>query len=145
MVTPGDGDNIGYIRAEQVQFSGFATAPGSLIRIEANHPDRGWEAICWATSSSGSFVFDGITFYPWNAKTLIPLEYWSPSDEEFTDSGTEYEMEVEVRAVDVVRKAPLYSFEGGFYEWFDFSQSLYDMYQEHGAGVSVTILGFDIG
>jgi hypothetical protein len=144
MVTPGDGDNIGYIRDEPVQFSGFATAPGSLIRIEANHPERGWEPIRYTTSSSGSLVFDGITFFPWNTKTLIPLEYWSfPGEQD--DAPGQVHGQAEVRAVDVKRNAPLYSFEGGYYEWFDFSQSLYGMWQEHGAGLSVTIFGFDVG
>jgi len=143
MITPGEGDMIGYIRAEPVQFSGLTTSPGSLIRIEANHPHRGWEILRYTTSSSSSLVFDGVTFYPWHTEQIIPLGYWSYSDEEFRASKNEYEMEAEVRAVDLARAAPLYTFEGGFYEWFDSSQSLYDMYQEHGAGVSVTIFGYD--
>ncbi len=139
MVTPGDGEDIGLIQ-DAVEFTGFCLNGGQEVLLQAKHPNLGWQTFADAETSYGSIFFDGNRYYPWSVKSVIPYACWILEQK----NNLDHEMSVQVRVLDAKSRTPLYCFEEGFTNWFPQYDRLGEMYEDRGAGVSITLFGLEI-
>ena len=125
---------------DPVVFGGFLLYGNETVEIQARNPntDR-WETIEWAQSSSNSYGYSGGVWYSWYKKVLVPKRYWYLCDGRISQDNSvrSFLFAAEVRSV--AKGDALMTFEKGFNSWFDPSESLSDMWHDHGHGSTVTI------
>jgi hypothetical protein len=138
MMTPGHQEQIG-LKTDPIEFSGAVTQPNKRVVIQAKDrsPGTGWNYIGEAYSGSFPVYYSGTNWYLWNADLVVPHAYWSLPE---LSDGLEWY--AEVRAIDGDTGQPLFTWEEGFYEYFDLSKPMGDQFQQHGHGQSVTIWGY---
>ncbi len=130
MTTPGHYENVGSV-SDEVTFTGWLQEPDRWVRIQARTPGAGrWVTIGWARSDDTPYHYSGGDWYYWETNRTVPPEYWIYLDGHFW---------AEVRAVDYLSNEPLYTFEAGYFSYFDYREPLEDLWADHGHGASVTI------
>lgn len=130
MTTPGNYENVGSVD-EDVAFNGWIQQPSRWVKIQARVPGAGdWEDIGWALSGTHPYSYSGKTWYNWEKDITIPMRYWLYLDGHYW---------AEVRAIDYSSGDLLYTFEAGYYDFFEFTEPLGQLWMDHGYGTSVTI------
>ncbi|MEM7559126.1 MAG: hypothetical protein AAF394_08380 [Planctomycetota bacterium] len=130
MTSPGHLEHIGN-RNDAVDFHGYGLHPNRWIKIEAKNPGSGvWETIGWARTGTFSYYYSGEEFYLWSTDIEVDDKYWTFFEERYF---------AEVRAVDLFTGDLMFTFDAGFYNYFDATESLGDLWMDHGHSTSVTI------
>lgn len=130
MVTPGNQQIISS-RTTPVEFSGYTVHPGQKIELYAmNSSNQAWTKIGETTSSTKGFEHFGTQWYYWNKSIVIPKSQW-------ISWGTNGMYVALVRGV--ADNNDLFTFEDGFYDYFDDYDSLEELYLEHGSPGGVEI------
>ena len=130
MTSPGNLEFVGS-KNDPVEFNGYCQQPNRWVRIEAKHLGSGvWETIGWAKSGSHRFHYSGEDFYYWSNDVPLADRYWTFFEERYF---------AEVRVRDFLTGDELYTFDAGFYSYFDPSESLGDLWIDHGHGTTATI------
>ena len=117
--------------SDPVQFSGFLLDGNEWVKIQAKHPTNGWTTIGWTKSGTTSYHWSDSDWYSWNKSIVIPASYW-------TYGGSGY-TKAEVRAIQYSNNQNLATFENGFSGYWDYTETLGDLWMDHGHGNSVTI------
>lgn len=129
MATPGQGEYVGK-RTDNVSFSGYTLNPNETIYLYARKPGTTtWTYIGWARTGTHSYNHLGQDWYYWGRAVVIPQSCWN----------TGWFSASEVKATNASGTA-LYTFQKGFYSWFDDYNTLGDMWDDRGHGTTVTVL-----
>lgn len=132
MYTPGHNEHIGS-RSDKVSFGGALTEPGKWVVIQAKHPRSGWQTLGYAQTGTYPFQYSETDWYLWSKKLAIPHSYWRFEP----DAGTLWK--ADVRAVDWDSGDSLFTFEAGFFSYFDINEPVDELWEDHGHSTSVTI------
>jgi hypothetical protein len=137
MTSPGHYEHVGDV-SDRIEFSGYHEYPNREIAILAWYPrdvsrwdqDGHWLAIATARSSNVPLRYSGKDWYYWEVSGCVPAFSWTYLDGYYW---------ADIRAWDVEAEEDLFTFEGDFDSYFDMTESLSELWRDHGHGTYVTI------